>query len=133
MDETRNIVENTVQEYEETYGYNYRRVVEVICFAEFLDKTKNETKNIIINSYNIVGELYKIKQSSKGMIKLIKVIRVKIIIKGRLNNNMMDIYFKSGIMPILWRKSYVKVVNDRRNLYNRPQNYCEKHYCHFNI
>ena len=33
LNETRNIVENTLQEYEETYGYYYRRVVEVICFA----------------------------------------------------------------------------------------------------
>ena len=35
-------------------------------------------------------------------------------------------------MPKLWRKSYVKVVNNKRNLYNRPENCCEKHDCHFN-
>ena len=47
LNETYSIVENTL---EEKYGYNYRGVVEVMCFAEFLDKIKNETKNTIINS-----------------------------------------------------------------------------------
>ena len=38
LNETRYIVENTLEEYEEKYGYNYGGVVEVMCFAEFLDK-----------------------------------------------------------------------------------------------
>ena len=44
MNERRNIVENTLEEYEEKYGYNYRRSVEVKCVAELLDKLKNEKK-----------------------------------------------------------------------------------------
>ena len=44
LTETRNIKENTPKEYDETYGYNYLRAVEVMCFAEFLDKIENETK-----------------------------------------------------------------------------------------
>ena len=66
-------------------------------------------------------------QSSRGMIKLIEVIQIKIIIKGKINDNIKDLYFKSGCKPILWKKSYVKVVNNRRDLYNRPRNCCEKH------
>ena len=42
LNETRKIVEITPDEYKEKYGYNYCRVVEVKCFAEFLDKIKNE-------------------------------------------------------------------------------------------
>ena len=44
LNETRNIVENTLQEYEQNYGWNYHRRVKVRCVAEFLDKIKNETK-----------------------------------------------------------------------------------------
>ena len=127
LSQTCNIVGNTPNEYEEKYGYNYHRVVEVMCLSEFFYNLKNGTKNIIINSYNIIGELNKIKQSSRRMIKLIKVIQVKNIIKGKINNIILDIYFKSGCMTILWRKIYVKVVNESDN-----QDCCEKHYCHFN-
>ena len=66
-------------------------------------------------------------QSSNGMIRLVKVIQVKFTINRKFYNNIMDIYFKTGCMPILWRKIYVKILND-----NRPQNCCEKHYCPFN-
>ena len=75
-------------------------------------------------------------QSSKGMIKLIRVIQVKIIKEGEIYNNIMNIYFKSGSMPIFWRKFYVKIINERKNLYNRPnvfiQHGCEKLFCNFN-
>ena len=127
LDETRNIVENTPEEYERKYGFNYNRVIKVECNAEFLDKIRNETINITIDGYNNIGELNKIMQSSNGMIRLVKVIQVKISINGKFCNNIMDIFFKSGCMPILWRKFYVKILNDIR-----PQNCCEKHYCHFN-
>ena len=66
-------------------------------------------------------------QSSEGMIKFLRITQVKIKIQGKNYNNITDIYFKSGCMPVLWKKFYVK---------NRPQkfiqNCCEKHYCHFN-
>ena len=44
----------------------------------------------------------------------------------------MDVYFKKGCMPILWKKLYVRDVNKRRCLYNEHVNRNEKHYCHFN-
>ena len=130
MNETRNIVENTLQEYKQKSDRKNRRPVKVKCVAEFLDKIKNEKRSITIERYNIIGELNKIMQSSKGMIKLIRVIHVKIIIEREIYNIIMNIYFKSGSMPILWRKFYVKTVNERENLYNRPnvliQHGCEK-------
>ena len=54
LNETRNIVENTLEEYKQKCGGNYRRSVKVECVATFWDKIKNETKNITINSYNII-------------------------------------------------------------------------------
>ena len=100
LNETRNIVESTKQEDEQRYGFNYHRCVKVECFAEFFDKIKNDTKNITIDHYNIIGELNKIMQSSKAMTKLIRVNQVKIIKKGKVNDKLLDTYFKNGCMPI---------------------------------
>ena len=72
LNETRNIVENTLQGYRQKHSGNYRRPVKVKCVAEFLDRINNETKNKTIERYNIIGELNKIMQSSKSMIKLIE-------------------------------------------------------------
>ena len=59
LNETRNILQNTIEEYEETYGFNCNRIVIVECIADFYDKIKNEKKFIIIDRYNIIGELTK--------------------------------------------------------------------------
>ena len=72
----------------------------------FWIKLKNETKNITINSYNIIGELNKIMQSSEGMIELIRVIQVKIIIESRIPNNVsLDFRLEIENSPILWKKN----------------------------
>ena len=96
LNETRNIVQDTIDEHEEEYGFTVHREEKVRCVAQFYDKINNETKTIIINRFNIIGELNKIMQKSRGEIKLIKIFEVKIIIKGRINKNIMDMYFKSG-------------------------------------
>ena len=83
MGETRNIVENTLLEYERKYGANCYRSVKDECVAKFLDKINNETKIVTIERHNLIGELNKILQSAKGMCKFIKVIELKIIIQGR--------------------------------------------------
>ena len=41
-------------------------------------------------------------------------------------------YFKSGCMPILWKKLNGRDVNKRRCLYKRLVKRNEKRYCHFN-
>ena len=111
--------------------YN-NRVVKVKCVGEFFDKTKNQTKIIIIDCYNIIGELKKILQKSRGEIELIKINEVKIIFEGRIIKNIMDMYFKSGCMPLSWKKYYGRDVNKRRCLYNNHVNRNGKHCCHFN-
>ena len=58
--------------------------IEIKCVDEFYDKIINGTKFIIIDRYNIIGELNKIMQKSRGEIKLIKIIEVKIIIERRI-------------------------------------------------
>ena len=101
LNETRNILQNTIEEYENEYGFDLYRDVKVRCIGEFYEKIINETKIIIVNRYNIIGELNKIMQKSRGGIKIIEV---KIIIEVRTYKNIMDMYFKSECMPVLWRK-----------------------------
>ena len=35
LNETRNILQNTIEEYEKEYGFNNNRVVRVKCIADF--------------------------------------------------------------------------------------------------
>ena len=116
LSKTRIILQITTEEYEETYGFNLNRVVRVKCIAEFKDKIINETKFIIIDRYNIIGELNKIIQKSRGESKLIKIIEVRIIIEGWINKNVMDMYFKSGCMSILWKKFYGRDVKKKLSI-----------------
>ena len=88
------------------------RDVKVRFVGEFYDKIINETKIIITDRYSIFGELNKIMQKSRGEIKFIKIIEVKIISEGRNNKNKMDLYIKIGCMPILWKKFYWREVNE---------------------
>ena len=119
LNETRNIVENTLLEYEQKYGYDYRKSVEVKCVAEFFDKIKNETKNITIECDKNIGELKKIMQSTKGIIKFTRIIESKIIIKGRIYKNVLDHYLECENIPILWKNfSGTLSTTDRKDIFN---------------
>ena len=48
LDKTREIIENTLHEYEQKYGEKYRRIIKVICVVDFLDKVENESKNFFL-------------------------------------------------------------------------------------
>ena len=61
-------------------------------------------------------------QKSRGEIKLIKIIEVEIIIEGRINKNIKDMYFKSEGMPVFWRKCYGRDINTRRCLHSKHVN-----------
>ena len=84
LKETRNIVGNNLLQYDQKYGDGYLKSVKVKCAAEFLDKMKNETKKITIERYNLIGEVNKVMQSSKGMIKFVRIIEFKIVLRGRI-------------------------------------------------
>ena len=99
VDETRNIVDNTVLEYERKNVGIYWRSVKVKCVVKFLEKRKNERKNIIIERYNIFGEVNKMMQSTKGMCKIIGLIELKIITKGGIYDNVKTIHLKNDNIP----------------------------------
>ena len=74
-------------------------------------------------------------QSSSGMYKLIEIIELKNVIEGMVYKNVMDIKLRSENIPLLWKKFFLKVSNERNNQYNRPkflQNFREKHFYNFN-
>ena len=104
LDETRNFVKNTLQEYERIYGSKCYRNVNVKCVAKSSDKVENETKNIKIERYNIIGEVDKIMQSSKGMCKFVRIISLKIIVEGIIYENVIFLYLKYENIAILWKK-----------------------------
>ena len=83
LNETSDIVENSLLEHEQKHGANYHRSIEVTCVAEILDKVKSEMKIIITKRYNLIEELNKIIQSSNGMIELIRIDKIRNIIKRR--------------------------------------------------
>ena len=80
LNETRNIVENTILECEQKHGADCLKSVKVKCIAEFLDKIENEIKILIIERYDIIGELNKVMESSKSMIEFFRVTKLKIVI-----------------------------------------------------
>ena len=123
MNEIRNIIQDTLGKYSEEFGFSIHREEKVKCIAQFYDKINKETKIIIINRFNIVAELNRIMQKSRGLVKLVGVIELTVVIEGRINKNIMNMYFKSGCMPVLWKKFYGRNKNKNRNA---------KHYCHFN-
>ena len=66
LNESHNILQNTIEEYEKDYGFYLYRDVKVRCVGEFYDKILNETKIIINDRYNVIGELNRIMQKSRG-------------------------------------------------------------------
>ena len=107
LNETRKIVEHTLQECVQKHGTDYRKSVKVRCVAEFLGKLKNETKNITIEHYNIIGELNKVMQSSKSLIKLFRIIEMNILIRGRICKDVIYHYLECENNPILWEKIFM--------------------------
>ena len=60
-------------------------------------------------------------QSSGSMCKLIRIVELKIIKEGRVLKNVKDIYLRSENIPLLWKKFYMKIANERTNQYIRSK------------
>ena len=69
-------------------------------------------------------------QSSKGMIIFIRVIKLKIVIKGRIYKNGLNVILGCSNIPILWKKHYLKMVHDEG--YKQNQHCPERHFHDFN-
>ena len=67
-------------------------------------------------------------QSSEGLIKLIKIIETKNITIGAIHKNVLDLYLKSENIPVMWKKHYMKIANDRNGQYVRRKK--SKQHCY---
>ena len=72
-------------------------------------------------------------QSSKGTYRFIRAIELIFIIQGRVYEKVVNTYLRSENIAILWRKSFIKIANDRDDVSNRPkgtiQHCCGTHFC----
>ena len=76
---------------------------------------------------NIIGKVKRIMQSCKGMIKFIRALELKIIIQGKLHENVVNVYLKCDGIPLLWKKHYSKITHDR---YYKHNQHCRESHFH---
>ena len=68
-------------------------------------------------------------QSSKSICKFNRIIQLKIIIEGKIYKNLTDIYLRCENIPILWRKIFVRIANERdHKLIRYSEQYREKNF-----
>ena len=61
---------------------------------------------------------------------MIKINKLIFIIKGKTYKNIKNTYNKCDKIPLLWRKFFMKIANNRdyvHRYFNRPLNCCEQH------
>ena len=76
-------------------------------------KQKNKTKNITTRH----GPNRTIR-ASNGRSKNTELNSFIILIEGDINKNVISIYMKCGNIPLLWRKFFLKIANNRDYLIN---------------
>ena len=84
----------------------------------------------------MLGGVNKILQSSKGVYNTIRPVELVIIIEGSIYKNVISAFLESDNVPILWKKVFLKIANDRDNVYNGPhtfnQHRCGRHFHNLN-
>ena len=89
-------------------------------------------KNITFDCFTVFGRVQKVMQSTAGSIKFIRVVDFKIIISGKIHRNAENLYLRCENIPILWKKYYAKIANDRECVANRFIQHCrERHFYNF--
>ena len=69
-------------------------------------------------------------QSSKGMNNFVEIVKLKIIIKGRIYNETNNC-MKRGAVLVLWRKFLLKIVENRPDRFMKCSS--EKHLCKVSV
>ena len=119
------IINNTIVEHNKKNGDNYCRKIEFKYNIQFFDKIKNKTKNITTNR-----GIIKTMIASQGRYENIKVNKLIIIIEGNISKIIINTYMKCNNIPLLWRKFFLKIANNKHYLYNfcnRPLNVFHRH------
>ena len=106
------IVNNTILEYYRNYGGEYRKV-EWKYNIKFYDKIKNKTKNFTTRR----GVEKTIKASNKRD-DYTSINKFAIIIEDDISKNVRNTYKKCDNIPLLWRKYFLNIANNRDYVYN---------------
>ena len=96
IDEIKSIINNTMKDYNEKYGYGYWRKLECLYNTRFFDKRKNKTKNITTKQ----GVKRTIK-ASKGTYENIEMKKFINLLERDIRKNFFRIYMKCGNIPLL--------------------------------
>ena len=120
--EIKDIIEKTRLEHEHKYGYNYCRENDIQYNVKFLDKIKkNKTKNISTKSIkNLII-------ASQNRYELNKINKTMIIKTGSIEKNVIITYMKCHSIPLLWRKFFLNIANNR----DYVNNYCNRKFSRF--
>ena len=97
LEETNEIIKNTLLKHDERYGYICNKKVKVKCNTKFFDKIKNDTKKIAFKCCNVFGAINKVMHSSTGFIKLTGPIKLMIILERKMNKTIINTYLRSVI------------------------------------
>ena len=76
-----------------------------------------------MESYNIIGELNRIMQSSEGLNKLIRIFELKVVTNGVFFKIVLSLYLKSEKIPILWKK-----IHENHKRWRQPKYQTKKVY-----
>ena len=112
--EINNIIETTILEHNKKYADNYCRKIEFKYDIQFFDNIK---KNITTNrgrNRTIIA--------SQGRYELVKIKKLIGIIEGTIKKNVINTYMKSNDIPLLRRKLFLNIANNRDYVYN----YCNR-------
>ena len=125
LDGIKNIKKDTIKEYLKKYDNSYWKRCEYKCIIQFFDKIKNKTKNITTNQ-----GVKRTIIASNGRYDYIGINKSIILIEGDIKKNVIRTYMKSDNIPLLWRKFFLNIANNRDYIINyckRPFNKFDKH------
>ena len=135
LDELTDFIKNTRLENDKKYGDNYCRKIEVRCNVKFFDKIKNKAENVTIKHCHVHYGKNKTIIASQGRYEIIKPNKLIILIEGSIYKNVINTYMKCNNIPILWRKLFLKIANNKDYSYkfcnrqfNRFHQHCREWY-----
>ena len=116
------IIHITIKVYIKIYGNSYWRRLDYIYNIRFFDKIKSKTKNITTKQ-----SVKRAIIASIGRYEHIKINKFIILIEGDIRKNIISTHMKSGNIPMLWRKFFLNIANNRDYIIN----YCSRPFTKF--
>ena len=116
--EISHFINKTLKEYAKKYGDgDYPWYIEYIYNTQFFDKNKNRTKNIS-TKHNPKPTV----TASNGRYQFVQINNSKISVRGEIKKDVISIYMKCYNKPLLWRKFFLNIANNREYIFN----YCNR-------